>query len=139
EQRQGLERAFGVERAHRPQSAAPVEPDRAESIGFGKLADLAPAQPGAQPHIAHRNITVATAGDEGFHALLPETPDLVEAHAQRMHGADGPAHVDMALRNTRRIEPGLFQRALPTGRVDVERADFHAMLGRIAYELGRLV
>ena len=45
EQRQPLGGTFAVERAHGPQSFAPVEAQRTEGVGFGQPLDLIDVEP----------------------------------------------------------------------------------------------
>ena len=52
---------------------------------------------------------------------------------------DDAAHLGMAIEDAAWIEDRLLQRAVPAGKIDVDLADFDAVVARVAHKLGRRV
>ena len=76
-----------AERFQRPQSAAAVELQRAQRVGFGQAFEGGAAEPAAAPQIGRIRVTGAARHDEPLGIGLGKSLDLAQAEAQRTAAA----------------------------------------------------
>lgn len=122
--------------AHSP--ARLSTPMERKASAWAKL-DLADIEPRAQPDIAHRDVALATPRSKLLHPGFAQPLDLAEAEPDGMAGPDDIPHFGVALLDAFWVEARTLERTVPDGMVDVDLANFDAVILCIAHQLCRPV